>query len=123
MEDITALEDLVVRDEDHDCEGVGPAKVCVRVMAVADLPTRFGDFRVVAFWNNRDAKEHVAIVRGDILGAEDVPTRLHSECLTGDAIGSLRCDCRDQLETRSRPWVPSKRVSWYTYAKKAAASA
>ncbi len=99
MEDITTLEDLVVRDEDHDCEGVGPAKVCVRVMAVADLPTRFGDFRIVAFWNNRDAKEHVAIVRGDILGAEDVPTRLHSECLTGDAIGSLRCDCRDQLET------------------------
>ena len=42
-------------------------------MAVADLPTRFGDFRIVAFWNNRDAKEHVAIVRGDILGAEDVP--------------------------------------------------
>ena len=99
MEDITTLEDLVVRDEAHDCEGVGPAKVCVRVMAVADLPTRFGDFRIVAFWNNRDAKEHVAIVRGDILGAEDVPTRLHSECLTGDAIGSLRCDCRDQLET------------------------
>ncbi len=99
MADITTLEDLVLRDEDHDCEGVGPANVCVRMIAVADLPTRFGDFRIVAFWNNRDEKEHVAIVRGDILGAEDVPTRLHSECLTGDAIGSLRCDCRDQLET------------------------
>lgn len=99
MADIMTLEDLVLRDEDHDCEGVGPANVCVRMIAVADLPTRFGDFRIVAFWNNRDEKEHVAIVRGDILGAEDVPTRLHSECLTGDAIGSLRCDCRDQLET------------------------
>lgn len=97
--EINRLENLVARDQDHDCEGVGPSKACVRVEAVADLPTRFGEFRVVAFWNNRDAKEHVAIVRGDVLGAENVPTRLHSECLTGDAIGSLRCDCRDQLET------------------------
>lgn len=99
MKDITKLEDLVARDEDHDCEGVGPMKVCVKVMGVADLPTRFGHFRIVAFWNNHDEKEHVAIVHGDILGAEDVPTRLHSECLTGDVIGSLRCDCRDQLES------------------------
>ena len=64
---------------------------------VADLPTRFGDFRIVAFWNNRDGKEHVALVHGDILGKANVLTRLHSECLTGDALGSLRCDCRDQL--------------------------
>jgi GTP cyclohydrolase II len=98
MNDMNELEGLVARDVDHDCEGVGPMKVCVRVMGVADLPTRFGHFRIVAFWNNRDEKEHVAIVHGDILGAENVPTRLHSECLTGDAIGSLRCDCRDQLE-------------------------
>jgi len=69
----------------------------VKVDAVADLPTRFGRFNIIAFWNNRDAKEHVAIVHGDVLGASDVVTRLHSECLTGDALGSLRCDCRDQL--------------------------
>jgi GTP cyclohydrolase II len=93
-----ALKDLVARDRDHDCEGYGPHRICVRVMAVADLPSRFGRFQVVAFWNNRDAKEHLAIVKGDILGAEDVPTRLHSECVTGDVMGSLRCDCRDQLE-------------------------
>jgi GTP cyclohydrolase II len=96
------LDDLVARDRDHDCVGVGPQKICVRVVGVADLPTRFGAFRIVAFENNRDGKEHVAIVHGDILDAEDVPTRLHSECLTGDAIGSLRCDCRDQLETALR---------------------
>jgi len=66
---------------------------------VAKLPSRFGDFRIVAFWNNRDQKDHIAIVHGDVVGAEDVATRLHSECLTGDVIGSLRCDCRDQLET------------------------
>ena len=96
------LEALVERDRDHDCEGIGPAKVCVKVVGVADLPTRFGQFRIVAFWNNRDAKEHVAIVRGNILGSEDVPTRLHSECVTGDVVGSLRCDCRDQLEIALR---------------------
>ena len=95
---ITQFEDLVLRDRDHECEGIGSKKVCVKVMGVADLPTRYGDFRIIAFWNNRDAKEHVAIVRGNILDAENVPTRLHSECLTGDAIRSLRCDCRDQLE-------------------------
>ncbi len=82
----------------HECEGVGKDKVCVRIEAIAELPSRFGDFHIVAFWNNRDEKEHVAIIKGEILGAEDVPVRLHSECLTGDVIGSLRCDCRDQLE-------------------------
>jgi GTP cyclohydrolase II len=91
------LEQLVERDRDHDCAGFGAQHVCVRVAAVADLPTRFGDFRVVSFWNNRDEKEHLAIIHGDIVGANEVDTRLHSECLTGDALGSLRCDCRDQL--------------------------
>lgn len=98
MNENEKLQDLVVRGRDHCCEGVGAQRVCVRIMGVAELPTRFGRFRVVAFWNNRDEKEHVAIVRGDVIGGEDVPTRLHSECVTGDAIGSLRCDCRDQLE-------------------------
>lgn len=91
------LRRLVVRDQDHDCDGYGPARVCVRVAAVAELPTRAGHFQIVAFYNNRDAKEHIAMVRGDVVGASDVPTRLHSECLTGDVMGSLRCDCRDQL--------------------------
>jgi len=91
------LRQLVQRDRDHECEGVGAARVCVKVVAVAELPTRFGRFRIVAFWNNRDAKEHVAIVHGEVVGCPDVPVRLHSECLTGDVMGSLRCDCRDQL--------------------------
>jgi GTP cyclohydrolase II len=94
---VPQLEELVQRDKNHDCEGFGPHRVCVKVEAVAELPTRFGRFRVVAFWNNRDSKEHIALVHGDLLGAEDVMTRLHSECLTGDALGSMRCDCRDQL--------------------------
>ena len=92
-----ALRELVARDRDHECDGFGPARVCVRVVAVAQLPTRFGPFQLVGFWNNRDGKEHVAMVHGDVVGAEDVAVRLHSECLTGDVMGSLRCDCRDQL--------------------------
>jgi GTP cyclohydrolase II len=72
--------------------------VCVHIAAVAELPSRFGDFHIVAFTNNQDNKEHVAIIKGEVFGAEDVPVRLHSECLTGDVVGSLRCDCRDQLE-------------------------
>jgi GTP cyclohydrolase II len=99
---VATLDDLVERDKDHDCPGFGIHHICVRVAAVADLPSRFGRFRIVAFWNNRDGKEHVALVHGDVMGAEDLPTRLHSECLTGDAIGSLRCDCRDQLEVSLR---------------------
>jgi GTP cyclohydrolase II len=95
MPDLADLPDL---ERHHECAGIGPSKVCVRVVGVANLPTRFGQFRIVAFWNNRDDKDHIAIVHGDVIGVEDVPVRLHSECLTGDALGSLRCDCRDQLE-------------------------
>ena len=86
------LLELVARDREHDCDGVGHVNVCVRVVGVAELPTRAGHFRIVAFWNNRDSKDHVAIIRGNVRGESDVPTRLHSECLTGDALGSLRCD-------------------------------
>ena len=102
LTEVPRLEDLVERDRSHECEGFGDPKICVRVDAVADLPTRFGKFRIVAFWNNRDGKEHIAMVHGDVMGAEDLPTRLHSECLTGDVMGSLRCDCRDQLEVALR---------------------
>jgi len=97
MTTVDELSDLVARDQDHECQGFGPSRVCVRVVAVAQLPTRFGAFRLVGFWNNRDGKEHVAMVLGDVVGGAEVPVRLHSECLTGDVMGSLRCDCRDQL--------------------------
>jgi GTP cyclohydrolase II len=93
------IKELLDENRQHTCEGYGNNHICVRIAAIADLPSRFGDFHVVAFHNNIDDKEHVAFVHGDVYGAENVPVRLHSECLTGDAIGSLRCDCRDQLET------------------------
>ena len=94
----TSLQDLVEQDKDHECEGVGKDHICVKIAAAAHLPSRFGDFQVVGFTNNKDGKDHAAFVHGDVIDQEDVPIRMHSECLTGDAIGSLRCDCRDQLE-------------------------
>jgi GTP cyclohydrolase II len=90
---------LLDENHAHECEGVGPDHVCVHIAAIAELPSRFGQFHIFAFYNNKDNKEHVGIVHGDVTNAEDVPVRVHSECLTGDVLGSLRCDCRDQLET------------------------
>jgi GTP cyclohydrolase II len=70
----------------------------LELAAVADLPTLHGPFKVRVFVDAKDGKEHVALVHGDVFGKENVLTRLHSECLTGDVFGSLRCDCREQLE-------------------------
>ncbi|HVP14035.1 MAG TPA: GTP cyclohydrolase II [Terriglobales bacterium] len=95
--------DAILREEArHDCLGYGEHRICVKIVAIADLPTRFGQFQIAAFLNNRDGKEHVAIMHGDVFGRANVLTRLHSACLTGDALGSLRCDCRDQLEESLR---------------------
>lgn len=70
----------------------------VEKYAEADLPTKYGKFRIAAFINNYDFKEHVAIIKGDVTAQKDVPTRVHSECMTGDVFGSLKCDCGEQLE-------------------------
>ena len=67
-------------------------------VAEAALPTAFGDFRVVGFRSLVDEKHHVAMIKGEIDGEEDVLVRVHSECLTGDVFHSLRCDCGQQLE-------------------------
>lgn len=74
-----------------------PDDICVEIVANAELPTRFGSFRIVGFTNTVDGNEHVALVHGDVSGVRSVPVRLHSECLTGDALGSLKCDCGSQL--------------------------
>ena len=96
------IKELLDESRAHACDGVGPDHVCVKIAAIAEMPSRFGQFHIVAFYNNKDDKEHVAILRGDVTNAGDVPVRVHSECLTGDVIGSLRCDCRDQLESALR---------------------
>ena len=92
---------LVQRELEHRCPDA-PHDDCVGVAATAKLPTRFGDFQVVAYSSPSEEIGHAAFVHGDALDGEDVPVRMHSECLTGDAIGSLRCDCRDQLEASLR---------------------
>ena len=96
------IEAILRSEADHCCGGIGDQKICVKIVAIAELPTRFGRFQIAAFWNNRDGKEHVAVMSGRPYGQESVPVRIHSECLTGDALGSLRCDCRDQLEVSLR---------------------
>ncbi|MCL4350786.1 MAG: GTP cyclohydrolase II [Candidatus Thermoplasmatota archaeon] len=68
----------------------------IKLAAKAKLPTLAGKFDIYTF-QNEVANENAVIVKGDIQGKEDVPMRIHSECLTGDVFGSERCDCRDQL--------------------------
>jgi GTP cyclohydrolase II len=63
----------------------------------AKLPSEFGTFMLYGFQDKRNGQEHVAIVKGEIANQPSVLTRIHSECLTGDAFGSLKCDCRPQL--------------------------
>ena len=80
----------------------------VRRVAEADLPTPWGDFRIVGYANEVDGREHVALVRGDVAGAEDVLVRVHSRCLTGDVFHSNRCDCGGQLEAAMRMVVEAE---------------
>lgn len=69
----------------------------VEQMAVVDLPTKYGDFKAYGFVNKLNGEHHVALVKGEIGDGQDVLCRVHSECLTGDTFGSLRCDCGQQL--------------------------
>ncbi len=69
----------------------------VKKEIVTQLPTRYGEFELHLYTNTVDNKEHLALVRGKIDDGEPVLVRVHSECLTGDTFGSLRCDCKDQL--------------------------
>ncbi|MFW6054392.1 MAG: bifunctional 3,4-dihydroxy-2-butanone-4-phosphate synthase/GTP cyclohydrolase II [Thermodesulfobacteriota bacterium] len=70
----------------------------IRPIGEAELPTHFGDFRIVAYQNDIDDHTHIALVKGQIEEDEPILVRVHSECLTGDVLGSLRCDCGFQLK-------------------------
>jgi 3,4-dihydroxy 2-butanone 4-phosphate synthase/GTP cyclohydrolase II len=70
----------------------------VERVAETSLPTRYGQFHMIAYKSLADPDEHVALVMGDLADPEPVLVRVHSECLTGDAFGSLRCDCGEQME-------------------------
>ncbi len=84
------VSDLIAHRRRHD-------KLVERVVET-QLPTKFGDFNVVGYRSLVDDKHHVAMVKGEVAGQEDVLVRVHSECLTGDVFHSLRCDCGEQLE-------------------------
>ncbi|MCT4607075.1 MAG: bifunctional 3,4-dihydroxy-2-butanone-4-phosphate synthase/GTP cyclohydrolase II [Marinisporobacter sp.] len=74
-------------------------EVFVERVTVAHMPTKYGDFQMVGYINKLNGEHHVALVKGDVETDEPVLVRVHSECLTGDCFGSLRCDCGDQLGT------------------------
>ncbi len=74
----------------------------VHRVAEAKLPSKFGTFKIIAYENDLDDLCHIALVKGEVAGKKDVMVRVHSECLTGDAFGSLRCDCGDQLASALR---------------------
>jgi 3,4-dihydroxy 2-butanone 4-phosphate synthase/GTP cyclohydrolase II len=102
------LPDLEIFAAEHDMKIIAIADLIqyrlrterfVKRIASPELPTKHGDFRIHAYENELDGKEHVALVMGDVSTADDVLVRVHSECLTGDVFGSVRCDCGDQLES------------------------
>ena len=74
----------------------------VKKVVEVELPTRYGEFRLHLYHNVLDGKEHMALVKGDISTDEPVLVRVHSECFTGDTLGSLRCDCQNQLQAAMR---------------------
>jgi 3,4-dihydroxy 2-butanone 4-phosphate synthase / GTP cyclohydrolase II len=74
----------------------------VRRAATVSMPTKYGDFKAVGYESVIDGAHHVALVKGDPAGKRDVLVRVHSECLTGDTFGSLRCDCGEQLAEAMR---------------------
>jgi len=78
--------------------GSAEQKLSIERYAEAELPTRSGPFRVVVYRELGGDKEHLAVIAGDVQGAEDLLVRVHSECLTGEVLHSLKCDCRDQLD-------------------------
>ena len=74
----------------------------IRQISDVDFPSKYGHFRIKAYESTLDGKCHLAIVKGDVRGKKNVMVRVHSECLTGDALGSMRCDCGEQLEVAMR---------------------
>lgn len=91
---LISIADLIEHRRHHE--------VLVQRVAETRLPTRHGEFRAFCYRNHVDGVEHVALLRGDIGDGRDVLVRVHSECLTGDVLGSLRCDCGPQLQAALR---------------------
>ncbi len=109
--------DLVTFSAEHDIPFITVANIIshrlrteslVERVAEADLPTPWGDFRIIGYRNMVDDREHVALVRGDVAKRENVLVRVHSKCLTGDVFHSHRCDCGGQLATAMKKVVEER---------------
>lgn len=87
---ISTVEKLIQYRKEHE--------VFVECVAKAKMPTRYGEFMIYGYVNKLNGEHHVALVKGDITDGEPVLCRVHSECLTGDALGSARCDCGQQYD-------------------------
>lgn len=87
---IVTIDELVKYRKEHE--------LCISKEVEANLPTKFGDFRVLGFKESNTSKCHLALIKGNIKTGEPVLVRVHSECLTGDALGSRKCDCGEQYE-------------------------
>ncbi len=87
---IGTIQDLVQYRKEHE--------IFVECVAKAKMPTRYGEFTIYGYINKLNGEHHVALVKGDITDGEPVLCRVHSECLTGDALGSARCDCGQQYD-------------------------
>jgi len=85
---IVTIADLIAYRRKHE--------VLITRITSADMPTEHGNFTVIGYENNLSGEHHLALVKGDVSDGEPVLVRVHSECLTGDAFGSLRCDCGEQ---------------------------
>ncbi|WP_129599109.1 bifunctional 3,4-dihydroxy-2-butanone-4-phosphate synthase/GTP cyclohydrolase II [Anaerophilus nitritogenes] len=91
---IITIADLIEYRRKHE--------ILVEKMAEASLPTKYGNFKVIGYQNKLNKEHHIALIKGDISDGNPVLVRVHSECLTGDAFGSLRCDCGEQYESAMR---------------------
>lgn len=85
---IITIADLIAYRRKHE--------VLIEHVTEADMPTKYGDFRIIGYENKLNGEHHIALVKGDVSDGEPVLVRVHSECLTGDAFGSMRCDCGEQ---------------------------
>lgn len=72
-------------------------EILIKRIAQADMPTKYGEFSIIGYENTLNGEHHIALVKGDVSDGEPILVRVHSECLTGDTFGSIRCDCGDQF--------------------------
>lgn len=96
--------------------GINTKDIRVQRTTCARIPTEFGEFQLCHYTNNRDQKEHLALVMGDVQDRENVLIRVHSECFTGDTLGSLRCDCGPQLQ-RSMQLIAEEEIGIIIYLR------